>query len=100
MILLCVMFLIFFLMIRRPPRSTLTDTLFPYTSLFRSFPGSGNGVESAGSQVRPMPDLPRSVLIVTDAWHPQINGVVRSIELVAREMEQRGITVKIGRAHV
>src|SRR3546814_20889424 len=24
-------------MIRRPPRSTLTDTLFPYTSLFRSF---------------------------------------------------------------
>src|SRR3546814_16308648 len=24
-------------MIRRPPRSTLTDTLFPYTPLFRSF---------------------------------------------------------------
>src|SRR3546814_4170818 len=24
-------------MIRRPPRSTLTDTLFPYTTLFRSF---------------------------------------------------------------
>src|SRR3546814_14818423 len=30
------MFLIFFLMIRRPPRSTRTDTLFPYTTLFRS----------------------------------------------------------------
>src|SRR3546814_4004898 len=28
--------LIFFLMIRRPPRSTRTDTLFPYTTLFRS----------------------------------------------------------------
>src|SRR3546814_11715288 len=27
---------IFFLMIRRPPRSTRTDTLFPYTTLFRS----------------------------------------------------------------
>src|SRR3546814_3298545 len=26
----------FFLMIRRPPRSTRTDTLFPYTALFRS----------------------------------------------------------------
>src|SRR3546814_8903648 len=25
-------------MIRRPPRSTRTDTLFPYTTLFRSFP--------------------------------------------------------------
>src|SRR3546814_10205714 len=30
------MFCVFFLMIRRPPRSTLTDTLFPYTTLFRS----------------------------------------------------------------
>src|SRR3546814_17025288 len=27
----------FLLMIRRPPRSTRTDTLFPYTTLFRSF---------------------------------------------------------------
>src|SRR3546814_20551906 len=26
----------FFLMVRRPPRSTRTDTLFPYTTLFRS----------------------------------------------------------------
>src|SRR3546814_13644579 len=31
---------VFFLMIRRPPRSTRTDTLFPYTTLFRS-PGRG-----------------------------------------------------------
>src|SRR3546814_895287 len=30
-------FLFFFLMIRPPPRSTRTDTLFPYTSLFRFF---------------------------------------------------------------
>src|SRR3546814_18005804 len=27
---------VFFLMLRRPPRSTRTDTLFPYTTLFRS----------------------------------------------------------------
>src|SRR3546814_13086236 len=39
---LCCFFLLFlfycffFLMIRRPPRSTRTDTLFPYTTLFRS----------------------------------------------------------------
>src|SRR3546814_5791415 len=39
---LCICFLclrilcVFFLMIRRPPRSTRTDTLFPYTTLFRS----------------------------------------------------------------
>src|SRR3546814_1551293 len=34
----------FFLMIRLPPRSTRTDTLFPYTTLFRS----GDGVRQYG----------------------------------------------------
>src|SRR3546814_18853801 len=29
-------------MIRRPPRSTRTDTLFPYTTLFRSIIGDGS----------------------------------------------------------
>src|SRR3546814_18690340 len=33
---LCCVSAFFFLMIRRPPRSTRTDTLFPYTTLFRS----------------------------------------------------------------
>src|SRR3546814_2683682 len=32
-------------MIRRPPRSTRTDTLFPYTTLFRSDPDGGQGDE-------------------------------------------------------
>src|SRR3546814_18303247 len=51
-------YVIFFLMIRRPPRSTRTDTLFPYTTLFRS-PGcpspalarqirAGRGADAAG----------------------------------------------------
>src|SRR3546814_21158873 len=35
-LLFCFLFY-FFLMIRRPPRSTRTDTLFPYTTLFRSW---------------------------------------------------------------
>src|SRR3546814_1643021 len=34
-------FSFFFLMIRRPPRSTRTDTLFPYTTLFRSLQYNG-----------------------------------------------------------
>src|SRR3546814_4680262 len=34
----------FFLMIRRPPRSTRTDTLFPYTTLFRSGVGAADGI--------------------------------------------------------
>src|SRR3546814_11596458 len=39
-------FCFFFLMIRRPPRSTRTDTLFPYTTLFRSrFPDQPTGTQ-------------------------------------------------------
>src|SRR3546814_13935344 len=34
-----VVYFFFFLMIRRPPRSTRTDSLFPYTTLFRSLHG-------------------------------------------------------------
>src|SRR3546814_5562487 len=43
------MVVIFFLMIRRPPRSTRTDTLFPYTTLFRSTSPDGIGSSSCCS---------------------------------------------------
>src|SRR3546814_21021830 len=42
-------------MIRRPPKSTLTDTLFPYTTLFRSLCLEWNA--SADSQPLPPPQL-------------------------------------------
>src|SRR3546814_4453978 len=35
-------------MIRRPPRSTRTDTLFPYTTLFRSLPAMAAVTERLG----------------------------------------------------
>src|SRR3546814_4542611 len=38
-------------MMRRPPRSTRTDTLFPYTTLFRSCGGEG-GVRRKGARDR------------------------------------------------
>src|SRR3546814_4245480 len=38
----------FFLIIRRPPRSTRTDTLLPYTTLFRSLGGGGERLFSSG----------------------------------------------------
>src|SRR3546814_6559930 len=39
-------------MIRRPPRSTRTDTLFPYTTLFRSLPpGVLNVVTGFGAEI-------------------------------------------------
>src|SRR3546814_1967908 len=38
---------LFFLMIRRTPKSTRTDTLFPYTTLFRSMARLGEGPHHA-----------------------------------------------------
>src|SRR3546814_7528551 len=48
----------FFLMIRRPPRSTRTDTLLPYTTLFRS---------PAGRRLRRRSDR-------LDRAHPPVHG--------------------------
>src|SRR3546814_20374089 len=42
-------FFVFFLMIRRPPRSTRPDTLFPYTTLFRSGRNGLRGVPPIGA---------------------------------------------------
>src|SRR3546814_17133796 len=50
----------FFLMIRRPPRSTRTDTLFPYTTLFRSDVRRGRlHPGRAGMAGAAAPDRPR-----------------------------------------
>lgn len=35
------------------------------------------------------------ILIVTDAWYPQVNGVVRTYEYITRELKEMGYTVKI-----
>src|SRR3546814_3788324 len=64
-------------MIRRPPRSTRTDTLFPYTTLFRSGRVLVRGHREAGRRDprraaghRPGSD-PRAVLAEVDALGPQ-----------------------------
>src|SRR3546814_17664594 len=43
LVFLCVLCWFFFLLIRRPRVSTRTDTLYPYTSLFRSLSRVGDG---------------------------------------------------------
>ena len=35
------------------------------------------------------------ILIATDAWHPQVNGVVRSIQAMADEVRRLGATVDL-----
>src|SRR3546814_7143889 len=42
-------------MIRRPPRSTRTDTLFPYTTLFRSAPAGEPAAQARGGQAKACP---------------------------------------------
>src|SRR3546814_5544716 len=52
-----------FLMIRRPPRSTRTDTRFPYTTLFRS----GGQCAAVGSEARDIGDEIACRLDLADA---------------------------------
>src|SRR3546814_7916000 len=67
----------FFLMIRRPPRSTRTDTLFPYTTLFRSIVDERirDVAEAAGAPIASQPCTPNIAVIFTDDG----NGLTRAI---------------------
>src|SRR3546814_11502482 len=111
---------VFFLMIRRPPRSTRTDTLFPYTPLFRSLLGYRTilrldaSARVAGSYSRALVD--RLVAAMTTA-DPDTLTTVRDLAFAnppvvdeawtlakntlaaVRTAEQRaGLAAKIGRA--
>src|SRR3546814_13903485 len=70
----------FFLMVRRPPRSTRTDTLFPYTTLFRSLLAPG---DSAMVTVRvrvPGRVCPtRNTAMVTGNFHDKVPANNRAV---------------------
>src|SRR5213596_435709 len=59
------MYFFFFLMIRRPPRSTQDRTLFPYTTLFRSL-GMRRGEIWTAAGGKDYAGKPRPVVIVQD----------------------------------
>ena len=42
-----------------------------------------------------MHTTPRRILIATDAWHPQVNGVVRTLDTTARTLRGLGHTVEV-----
>src|SRR3546814_4720160 len=58
-------------MIRRPPRSTRTDTLFPYTTLFRSF--------AAGADIREMADKPAADFYLEDFFSKWTSDFVKKV---------------------
>src|SRR3546814_10066536 len=82
-------------MIRRPPRSTRTDTLFPYPTLFRSM----GAVDAPAA---------RLVDVELQTWnaifsHVQAVGDLEGFFVRAIEVRQQGvgqIDAEIGRAHV
>src|SRR3546814_9305532 len=65
-------------MIRRPPRSTRTDTLFPYTTLFRS----GLGADRTGGELHVLPAHRRQHLAGRQAVAAQLVGVEPDVHRV------------------
>src|SRR3546814_1373212 len=57
-------------MIRRPPRSTRTDTLFPYTTLFRSSSWAHEGKETQGGRATASAAKRCPVSCVVRVWQP------------------------------
>src|SRR3546814_3788804 len=61
-------------MIRRPPRSTRTDTLCPYTTLFRSIEFSPEGVNARQAKIGAL--LNRIQTTPTDAFAPTAAAII------------------------
>src|SRR3546814_13199069 len=81
------MYLVFFLMIRRPPRSTRADTLFPYTTLFRSDEAGQVAVEvKAGHNVA---SAFKGVKAAIHQNHGLLTASRHSIEAAAFRSEER-----------
>src|SRR3546814_7031411 len=80
-------------MIRRPPRSTRTDTLFPYTTLFRSIKVAGVAMTLNRNTFAPMRALGRGALAVlllalialqpARASEPEVQTIWRLLDYVA-----------------
>src|SRR3546814_6337990 len=94
-------------MIRRPPRSTRTDTLFPYTTLFRSvigLPLNLDGSESPRSQstrafARNLADLDLPILLWDERWSTQ--AVTRTlIEQDASRAKRAELVDKMAAAYI
>src|SRR3546814_6880046 len=82
----------FFLMIRRPPRSTRTDTLFPYTTLFRS--------DQLVEQPAPLVVVDGSAVVGVDqAVVPELGALVDVGHSRAGE-QQRGLGQRGGAAEL
>src|SRR3546814_5316524 len=76
------MYIFFFLLIRRPPRSTRTDTLFPYTTLFRSAATAMHGANAPIDKTDWSPVQGKHVLIWPDRDKPGWEYAMNAAEAV------------------
>src|SRR3546814_14857358 len=98
-----ILFCFFFLMIRRPPRSTRTDTLFPYTTLVRSVEREHRSIGAAAAFST---DIGPSLELFWE--HRNLAGANEQLRVSATGslIEQSGALAfrkpdfQIGRAHV
>src|SRR3546814_5430954 len=87
-------------MIRRPPRSTRTDTLFPYTTLFRSVPGSVNSVVSQTQQTFHLEHLSQRYLLLMSIGQSSLSAEVLFRYFVRRRLlNWRQTSVKRSEEH-
>src|SRR3546814_11527487 len=91
---------IFFLMRRRPPRSTRTDTLFPYTTLFRSFAPKSSAMCASSGALRLSWHQPMRILTVTGTFTAStqdlISAAARFRSRISAEPASPFVTLRTG----
>src|SRR3546814_10865193 len=70
-------------MIRRPPRSTRTDTLFPYTTLFRSFILAGAAAGIAAAFNTPLGGVVFAIEELSEAFEHRFSGTLLTAVIIA-----------------
>src|SRR3546814_9634299 len=83
---------------RRPPRSTRTDTLFPYTTLFRSDVRAVDTVIAANGGTLITVKLPQAELCLTVAapgehWVSNALAILAAVESVGGDLAQAGLAL-------
>src|SRR3546814_10954228 len=92
----------FFLMIPRPPRSTRTDTLFPYTTLFRSPPDSPRQACRVMVEARPAHLVPcsnrderKQKKMMNDALTPRAIVSALDEHIIGQQEAKRAVAVAL-----
>src|SRR3546814_15404775 len=82
-----IVYVVFFLMIRRQPKATRTDTLFPYTTLFRSALASWLAFQLSTAAIGQA--TRRSLTLIGAGKFPAAMGLDQALRLEAAEGDRK-----------